>query len=366
MTLPLYIARRFLMAVLRVGAIVVLLFGLFEFLENSRRYGSDAEAFSDVVWLSLLGLPSQISAIMPLILLLASLTLFLGLARSSELVVSRASGVSAFKVLYVPVVLSIVIGALFVAVANPIVASTIRRFETMQDRLTGQGQSVSSFSEQGLWLRQVVGDRQTVIQARRASPSGGALFDVDFHVFDDTGRLSERILATSAVLRDEAWQLNDVRRWMRGSGPGSPPVPVELSDANALPTNLTREQILDSFAQPESISVWDLGAFIEKMEVSGFSATRHKLHLQSVLSTPIMFAAMVLIGASFTMRHVRFGHIGTMIVLTVISGFALYAFQNMAASLGAAGRIPVEIAAWAPPIAAIMAVTGLLLHLEDG
>ena len=365
MTLPLYIARRFLMALLRVLAIVVLLFGLFEFLENSRRYGSDADAFSDVVWLSILGLPAQINTIMPLIVLLASLTLFLGLARSSELVVSRAAGVSAFKVLYVPVVLAILIGVLFVSVINPIVASTIRRFDAMEDRITGQDRSVSSFSEQGLWLRQVVGDRQTVIQARRANPSGGVLFDVDFHVFDDAGLLSERILAARATLSNETWTLSDVRRWVRGTQ-DSVPRPVQLGANESLPTNLTREQILDSFAKPEAISVWDLSAFIDKMEVSGFSATRHKLHLQSVLSIPIMFAAMVLVGAGFTMRHVRFGHIGTMIVLTVLSGFTLYAFQSMAASLGAAGRIPVEIAAWAPPLAAIMAVTGLLLHLEDG
>ena len=41
-------------------------------------------------------------------------------------------------------------------------------------------------------------------------------------------------------------------------------------------------------------------------------------------------------------------------------------FRNFAQVLGENGQIPVLLAVWAPPLAAIGLSLGLLLHLEDG
>ena len=75
---------------------------------------------------------------------------------------------------------------------------------------------------------------------------------------------------------------------------------------------------------------------------------------------------MVLIGAGFSLRHARFGQTGVMILLSIFAGFLLYFFKDLSESLGNSGDIPVLLAAWAPPIAAILLALGLLLHLEDG
>jgi lipopolysaccharide export system permease protein len=42
------------------------------------------------------------------------------------------------------------------------------------------------------------------------------------------------------------------------------------------------------------------------------------------------------------------------------------ASKDFAETLGARGQIPLVIAAWTPPLAAILLALGLLLHLEDG
>ena len=47
-------------------------------------------------------------------------------------------------------------------------------------------------------------------------------------------------------------------------------------------------------------------------------------------------------------------------------GFTLYFVRNFAQILGENGQIPILLAAWAPPVAAILLPLGLLLHLEDG
>jgi lipopolysaccharide export system permease protein len=75
---------------------------------------------------------------------------------------------------------------------------------------------------------------------------------------------------------------------------------------------------------------------------------------------------MVLVGAAFSMRHVRFGGLGLMALGCVMAGFGYFFLSDITNALGASGAVPVPIAAWAPPLSAMLFALGLLLHLEDG
>jgi lipopolysaccharide export system permease protein len=66
------------------------------------------------------------------------------------------------------------------------------------------------------------------------------------------------------------------------------------------------------------------------------------------------------------MRHTRFGGTGTAVLTAVLLGFVLYFIRSFAQILGENGQIPILLAAWAPPIAAIFLALGMLLHAEDG
>ena len=231
--------------------------------------------------------------------------------------------------------------------------------------MRGRETSLLSVSEDGLWLRQADPEGQTVIQAARANPDGTLLTQVRMHRFDRDGGLYARIEAGTARLGQGAWLLTGATRV--DAQPGRP-VREVAGDRRAAPARpmLTRDQILDSFSPPETLSFWELGRFIGQMEDAGFSGRRHRLFLQSELAKPALFAAMVLIGAAFALRPARFGQVGVMIVLAVLAGFSLYFLKDFAESLGASGAIPLMVAAWTPPIAAILLALGLLLHLEDG
>jgi lipopolysaccharide export system permease protein len=203
-----------------------------------------------------------------------------------------------------------------------------------------------------------------VIQATRANADGTALSGVRMHRFDAAGQLYARIDAPAMQLGTGAWVVEEPRHWEADADKQFRRVPTEAQVL--LPTDLSSEQILDSFSPPETVGIWALGRFISQMEQSGFSGQRHRLFLQSELAKPLLFAAMVLIGAAFALRPNRFGQTGVMILLAILAGFSLYFFKDFAETLGARGQIPLVVAAWTPPLAAILLALGLLLHLEDG
>jgi lipopolysaccharide export system permease protein len=133
-----------------------------------------------------------------------------------------------------------------------------------------------------------------------------------------------------------------------------------------LSSELTRDSIRDSFGTPSAIPFWELPAYIAGLQKAGFSATSYQVWLQMELAQPVLLAAMVLIAAGFTMRHARFGKTGTMVLYALMAGFGIFFLRNFAQVLGDTGQIPVLLAAWTPPVAAVLASLGLLLHLEDG
>ncbi|MGB5864447.1 MAG: LPS export ABC transporter permease LptG [Sulfitobacter sp.] len=365
MILHFYFARRFLASFMLITAVLVTLIILTGLLEVSRRTFADTVTFGDRLVLTLLDMPQTLNLILPLIMVLATVVLFLGMARSSEMVVTRASGRSALRTLISPLVVAFLIGILIVSTFNPIVAATSKRFEQLSQIYRTGGASTLSVSAEGLWLRQGGADGQTVIRARRSNDDGSVLFDVSFIAYAPDGGPFRRIEARSATLGLDGWELRNAKSWPLEAGVNAEGN-AQTYDVLTLPSTLTLDRIRDSFGTAGAISIYQLPEFIRQLEESGFSPRRHKVWLQTELARPLFLVAMVLVASAFTMRHTRSGGTGIAVLSAVLLGFGLYFIRSFAQILGENGQIPVVLAAWAPPLAAIMLALGLLLHREDG
>ena len=364
MRLHIYFARRYLMTFLAVFAVFFLILSLFDLLEQIRRFGERGVSFGGLLALTFLNVPKSLYRILPLITIIASIFLFLSLARSSELVVARAAGRSIIATLLAPVMVAIGLGVVAVMVLNPVVAATMTRYEAVADDFRMNGVSALSITREGLWLRQGDESGQTVIRAARASLDGTQLSGATFLSFDTEGRPISRIEAAQATLAPGAWELLAAKEWPLSSD--NPERDATLHANLALPSSLTADEILDSFGDPAAISIWNMPAFIDRLEAAGFSARIHRVFYQMELSLPLLMAAMTLVGAGFTMRHTRLGRTGVMVLLALGAGFSLYFVRNLAQILGENGQIPILLAAWAPAVATLLLPIALILHLEEG
>lgn len=366
MTLHLYFARKFTLLVLGLFALFAAILMLLDMVDQIRRFEIGTIGLREAVYLSALRMPGELYTILPLIVVLATVALFVGLARTSELVVTRASGRSALGALVAPVITALALGAIAVALMNPIVAATSKKYRFVTDRYKTGEISVLSVSAEGLWLREGSAEGQRVIRAARTNPEATRYFDVTFLAFGRDGGPAWRIEADEAELTGAGWVLHGAKRWQFDAATPNPEATASVEDRLLLPSELTRERIRDSFARPSAIAIWDLPAFIEELEEAGFSARPHRVWFQMELAMPLILAGMVLLGAGFTMRHTRFGRTGLMVMMALGLGLGLFFLRNFAQVLGENGQIPVALAAWSPPAAGILLSLGLLLHLEDG
>jgi len=360
-TLSAYIARQFFAWFCGVfGAMVVITF-LLDYIELLRRGGTRVQAtFGTLFEMAVLKLPHTAQEVMPFAILFGTMLAFWRLTRSNELVVARAAGVSVWQFLAPAVLVAVLIGAVAVTVFNPVASVMEASYEKAESRVLRQSSEPMSLSDSGLWLRQSdEAGNQIVIHADKLASQELVLDGVTLFFFNGTAEFTSRVEAKTARLQDGAWLVEEGARWV----PNQPPAPfAELR----LPTKLTARKIEESFASPDTMSFWDLPGFIELLEQSGFSAQRHRLHFNVLLARPFLFAAMVLVAATFSLRMQRRGGATMMIVSGVLSGFVLYFLSDIVFALGLAAKVPVMLAAWTPPGVSTIFGTSMLLHLEDG
>ena len=370
LTLSLYIGRQFLTAVLLTLAIMIVIIGMIELLEMVRR-AADATRnvpFGIILQLVLLKLPTSAEKIYPFAFMLGGMIALNRLTRTSELVVTRSAGVSVWQFLMPGIVMSLVLGVLFVTVVNPIAASTIARFDRLEGKYISGKPSLLSVLPSGLWLRQVgeknimmhnVPAQEYIIRATRMDQGNLQFEEVTIFLFDKNHHFIGRIDAPVAQLSNGFWSIPNALV-------STPLRAPETIAQYQMPTHLTLNQIRDSFSSPETFSFWQLPGFIEVLEKAGFSALHHKLHFHSLVALPMLLAGMLMLSAVFSLRPPRRGGTGMLIIIGVACGFMVYFVTNIIYAFGASGSLPIILAAWAPTLIVLMISSAALLHLEDG
>ncbi len=104
--------------------------------------------------------------ILPFAVLLGGIVAFWRLTRSSELIVARAAGVSAWQFLAAPALCALLLGAIATAAVSPLSAVMRARAEALDNTYLSIGGGPLALAGGQLWLRQ--SDRRST---RRAWPS---------------------------------------------------------------------------------------------------------------------------------------------------------------------------------------------------
>jgi lipopolysaccharide export system permease protein len=365
-TLSRYIARQFVTVIAGAWLALSGLVAMFDFIELLRRSAAKPDAtFTIVSEIAGLRVPFIMIQILPFAVLLGGLICFWRLTRTSELIVARAAGVSAWEFLSVPTFCALLMGAGTTAGLSPLSSAMLARAEALETAYIRTGGGPLALNGGQLWLRQ--SDREltpkgvAIIHASGVALKAAQLTTGPVTVFrlDGGDHLLSRVEASNGLLTDRYWDFTNARTIRPDQ---SPEAPKEMR----LPTDLTVTRVQDSFASPDTLSVWVLPDFISLLDRSGFSSVRHRLHFQSLLALPLLCATMALVSAGFSMRPTRRGGVAKMIGGGVSSGFALFVISKVAEEFGQSGALPVFLAAWAPSASGLMLAVALLLHTEDG
>ncbi len=357
-TLARYLSVRFLQT---IGAVFLMISGMVyvvDFVEMLRRTGDIPGVTAGyIAYFSLLRIPSVTEQIMPFCVLFGTMATFLNLTRTLELLVARAVGVSVWGFLVPPVAIAAVAGIVSVALFNPLSAAMKHRADIIETQLFGRNGKQTD--DTTLWIRQRSVDGEAFIKAGQASADGTKLSPATAYVYDRTGTFEEWIEAPSGKLLPGVWQFNNAR--ITEPGEESFAAGTYLLAAGVSPDEIVRGAVA-----PDAVPFWDLPSMRATAEAAGLDGTGYQLQLHALLARPLLFIAMVLIAAAFSLRFFRFGGVQKMIFGGVSAGFVLYVATKFVGDLGGAGLLSPLIAGWSPAVVASLLGAFALLNQEDG
>ena len=319
-TLSKYLARTYLINMLVLLLALLAVIYLFDTVELIRRAAKrDDVPLSLVLQMGLLKLPEVGQIVFPFAVLFSAMFTFWQLTRRYELIVVRAAGFSVWQFLTPVIGVAVVVGVLQMTVINPIGALFVSKFEQMENTYLNRQENQIAVFKEGLWLRQTAGDEKdyVIMHAGKMDQSEWVLRKVTVWYFNNSDAFLQRLDAEQATLEKGRWLFRDVIVHR----PQNQPVEEAFY---ALPTHLTMEDIEESFASPKTMSFWHLPGYIKTLEQTGFDPARLKVHYQSLLSQPLMFAAMVLLAATVSLRLPRFRGTITLISIGVFIGFIVF------------------------------------------
>lgn len=358
-TLTRYFGLQFFNVVAGTFISLFALIFMIDFIELLRRHGEakDVSAFV-VAQISLFRVPHITERIIPFTVLVGTMVCYLNLSRRLELVVARSAGMSAWQFVKPAGVLALLIGLLVTMVYNPISATLRERSEQLEASLSGGNRS-PLLSHSGFWLRQRNQDGQSIINAASSRQQGADLSDVSIFLLDNSDGYIGRIEAKRASLHDGYWRLEEARVYVGETLPTN-------HASYELKTNLTRAQIQESFATPETVPFWQLSTLIGLAESSGLAAVGYRLQYYQLMVLPLYLVAMVLLAAAVSLRLFRFGGVQRMVLGGVTAGFLLYVLSKVAGDLSKANVMAPAMAAVLPPFLGGVVGFVALLYQEDG
>jgi len=360
-TLSRYFGLRFLRSVTGTFFGVIALAAMIDYVELLRRSSDWPNATALVLAeISIFRVPQLSERIMPFAVLVGAMSCYLTLSRRLELIVARAAGVSAWQFVAPSMVAAFAFGALATAIYNPLAAVMHERSKRLEAEMMGEAAATAAQENvAGFWVRQRSADGAAIINAKSSREQGAQLGAVSAYTFDSEGQFRERIEAKSAALEDGYWRFNDSRVYASGAPP------VE-HDTYRLATNLTLEQVRESFATPETVPFWQLPAYIELADRAGLVAAGYRLQYQQLLARPFLLAAMVLLAASVSLRFFRFGGVQKMVLGGISAGFLLFVLSKFTEDMSKSELMSPFLAAWIPALVGSLTGFVVLLHQEDG
>ncbi|MCK9511510.1 MAG: LPS export ABC transporter permease LptG [Pigmentiphaga sp.] len=355
------------------AVVVVALIGLFSFftlVDRLDRVDADFRLIH-LLYLEFLELPTRLYDLLPIGLLIGAILALAGLAQRHELVILRASGVSALGLLRSLWWLSLPLVAASILVAEVIVP--ISEVRLGQASLQFLGRAGDGRLGSGYWFKEKSADGERIVNVGHLL-SNGNVRDVTLYEFGPDLRLRGLLRAEQGEFADGQLRLSqvvanridpDVLRSLADAQPtGHTPVLIEHSERLEIPTSLTPELLLARVLKPERMSVLDLWHYIQYLDDNQLTSDRQVVAAWRKLVYPFTLWVMLTIAAPISLMQTRRGGVGGKVFLGILAGVAFFMLNQLTLNAGMLYGWTPWLTALGPNLLILLLALAALLLIE--
>jgi LPS export ABC transporter permease LptG/LPS export ABC transporter permease LptF len=349
-----YISRTYLRI---AGLSFLALLGLFyisTFLDKSDKVFKGEATIIDVLTLLVYSTPKFVYFIIPIAALLSVLVTFGLLARSSELTVMKACGISLYRASLSVVVLSLVFSAVIFGMEQRLLAIANRQAEIVDSKIRGRTPRVFDAVNRQ-W---VVGRTGAIYHYSYFDPQRKELARLAIYEPRE-----DNLGLVSATLADRAqyegrWVGHQVRVGQFAAGAPQWTTFAERQLPLEPPDYFESEQPV-----AEMMTVAELRRYVDELSASGLNVVHLAVELQHKLAFPFVTLVMTLLAIPFGVSTGRRGALYA-IGLGIILALSYWIVTSLFVALGKSGLLAPVLAAWTPNIIVLGAAIYVFLTVR--
>ena len=348
-----YLLKEIVGNVLMVMLALIAMFSFFDLIQELDALGKGSYGLGKILLFVILSAPGHVYDVMPVAVLVGCMYSLGQLARYSELVVLRVSGLSIFDI----ALLLLKIGAIFTVITFLIgeLITPISEKVAQRMRIKATDSVVAQEFRSGLWVK----DGNSFINVEEVLPDA-TLLNIHIFEFDKNSKLLTASNAKGGEFKEESWKLKDVSE----TNFDKDSIKV-IHSPEATWHSLIRPELLNVLlVMPEKMSAWNLYTYINHLSPNKQKTTRYEVALWAKMIYPLACMVMVILALPFGFVQQRAAGASTKIFVGIMLGVMYQILNRVFAHLGLLNDWTPLFSAIMPTIMFLIAGVAMLFYVE--
>jgi lipopolysaccharide export system permease protein len=348
-----YLLKEITVSVTLIMLALIAMFSFFDLIQELESLGRGNYGLSKVLLFVILSAPGHIYEIMPVAVLVGCMYSIGQLARHSELIILRVSGISSTGI----AISLLKIGLIFTLITFFVGELITPLSEKMAQRMRIQATDsviVQDFKS-GLWVK----DGNSFVNIEQILPDS-TLLNVHIYEFDKEFRLKTNSHAKSGQFAEDQWNLKEVTQTYFNE---------ETNEIKQLESatwrSLIRPELLNVLlVLPEKMSAWNLYSYIRHLSINKQKTTRYEMALWSKLVYPLACMVMIMLALPFGFIQQRASGASTKIFIGIMLGVLYQILNRTFIHLGVLNDWAPLFSAVTPTVLFLMAGLGMKYYVD--
>ena len=335
------------------------LFSFFDLIQELDTLGRGDYGISTMLMFVVLSIPGHIYEVVPVAVLVGMMYSLGTLARNSELVVMRVSGISVVNIGWILIKVGFLFTVITFLVGELITPISEKMAQRMRIKATDS--VVAQDFKTGLWVK----DGKSFVNVESVLPDA-SLLNIHIYEFDNNFKLRSISNAKTGYFDNERWRLSQVTQTKFNNAKVIQQSNIQtqtFSEANW--KSLIRPELLNVLlVAPEKMSAWNLYSFINHLSANKQKTTRYQVALWAKMIYPLACMVMVILALPFGFLQQRSDGTSTKIFIGVLLGVVYQIMNRVFIHLGVLNDWPPLMSAVIPTILFLLAGLSLLFLVE--
>lgn len=318
-----YLSKQTTQSIFLVMAGLIAMFSFFDLLQELDSIGKGNYGIGKIVLFVLLSAPGHIYEVVPVAVLIGTMYALANMAKNSELVIMRVSGMSILQIGTSLIKVGILFALMTFVVGELITPYSEKVAQRMRIKATES--VVAQDFKSGFWVK----DGNSFVNVEKVLPNA-ELVNLHIYLFNDNFELQSINHAKSGKYNGESWDLENVIE----TDLSSPQVKSNSFNQTNWKSLIRPELLNVLLVVPEKMSAWNLYSYIGHLSKNKQKTSRYEIALWAKVIYPIACAVMIMIALPFGFLQQRSGGIGAKIFAGIILGIVYQVMNRVFIHLG--------------------------------